>query len=102
MINSPNGPVQDNRPLEARPDVLTYTTPPLDHDLTITGAVSADLFASTSGTDSDFIVKLIDVYPEGAQKDAWNPDDGPKPGEYAQCKRYTRRAGYRQGNRKSR
>ena len=57
---------------------------PLDHDLTITGDVAAELFASTSGTDADFIVKLIDVYPENAQKNAWNPDAGPKPGQYAQ------------------
>ena len=42
------------------------------------------LIASTSGTDSDFVVKLIDVYPENAQKSAWNEEDGPKPGEYAQ------------------
>ena len=53
---------------------------PLDHDLTITGPLSADLFASTSGTDADFVVKLIDVYPEDAQKNAWDPDDGPAPG----------------------
>ena len=57
---------------------------PLDHDLTVTGRLAANLFASTSGTDSDFIVKLIDVYPENAQKNDWNPDDGPKPGQYAQ------------------
>ena len=57
---------------------------PLDHDLTVTGPLAADLFASTSGTDSDFVVKLIDVYPQNAQKNAWNPDEGPKPGQYAQ------------------
>src|SRR6185312_8927407 len=49
----------------------------------VTGALAVDLFASTSGTDSDFVVKLIDVYPENAQKDSWDPDSGPKPGEYA-------------------
>jgi predicted acyl esterase len=42
------------------------------------------LFASTSGTDSDFIVKLIDVYPENAQKNQWDANAGPKPGEFAQ------------------
>ena len=46
--------------------MLSYVSAPLDHDLTITGEVAADLFASTSGTDADFIVKLIDVYPENA------------------------------------
>ncbi len=57
---------------------------PLDHDLTITGPLAADLFASTSGSDSDFVVKLIDVFPQDAQKNAWKPEDGPKPGQYAQ------------------
>ena len=50
----------------------------------MTGELSADLFASTSGTDSDFVVKLIDVYPENAQPNPWNPDAGPQPGQYAQ------------------
>ena len=47
------------------------------------GQIAADLFASTSGTDADFIVKLIDVYPENAQPNGWNPEAGPRPGEYA-------------------
>jgi len=76
--------VADQRFVDHRPDVLSFVSEPLDHDLTITGPLAADLFASTSGTDSDFIVKLIDVYPEAAQKDAWNPDEGPKPGQYAE------------------
>ncbi len=76
--------VADQRFVDQRPDVLTFVSDPLDHDLTITGPIAADLFAATSGTDSDFIVKLIDVYPQDAQKNAWNPDDGPKPGQYAQ------------------
>jgi putative CocE/NonD family hydrolase len=56
--------VADQRFVDHRPDVLSYTTEPLDQDLTVTGELAATLFASTSGTDSDFIVKLIDVYPE--------------------------------------
>ena len=76
--------VADQRFVDHRPDVLTFVSAPLDHDLTITGAVAADLFASTSGTDSDFVVKLIDVYPENAQKNDWDPNAGPKPGQYAQ------------------
>ncbi len=76
--------VDDQRFVESRPDVVTFESAPLDRDITVTGPLSATLFASTSGTDSDFIVKLIDVYPEKAQKNAWNPDSGPKPGEYAQ------------------
>jgi uncharacterized protein len=42
------------------------------------------LFASTSGTDGDVIVKLIDVYPEDFEKPAWDPEKGPKPGQYGQ------------------
>ena len=76
--------VADQRFVDGRPDVLTFVSDVLDHDVTITGPVAANLFASTSGTDSDFIVKLIDKYPENAQKNAWNPDEGPKPGQYAQ------------------
>jgi predicted acyl esterase len=55
----------------------------LTTDLTITGPVSATLFASTSGTDADFIVKLIDAYPDNAEKPKWNPDAGPGAGEFA-------------------
>jgi hypothetical protein len=76
--------VADQRFVEHRQDVLSYISAPLDHDLTVTGQLQADLFAATSGTDSDFIVKLIDVYPENAQKNTWNADAGPKPHEYAQ------------------
>jgi putative CocE/NonD family hydrolase len=75
--------VADQRFVDGRPDVLTFVSAPLDHDLTITGEVSSDLFASTSGTDSDFIVKLIDVFPEDAQKNSWDVDAGPEPGQFA-------------------
>src|SRR6266567_3899262 len=75
--------VQDQRFVDGRPDVLTFVSAPLEHDLTITGEVAADLFASTSGSDADFVVKLIDVYPENAQPNRWDPDAGPAPGEYA-------------------
>ncbi len=47
-----------------RPDVLTYVTPPLTEPVRISGAPVANLVASTSGTDSDWVVKLIDVYPD--------------------------------------
>jgi uncharacterized protein len=56
--------VEDQTPYSKRPDIATWSTPPLDHDLTITGDVVADLFASTSGSDGDWVVKLIDVYPD--------------------------------------
>jgi putative CocE/NonD family hydrolase len=75
--------VADQRFVDGRPDVLTFVSAPLEHDLTVTGEVAANLFASTSGTDADFVVKLIDVYPEDAQKNAWDPEAGPEPGQYA-------------------
>ncbi len=56
--------VQDQRFVHLRPDVLSYETEALQEDLTIAGQVNAKLFASTTGSDSDWIVKLIDVYPE--------------------------------------
>jgi putative CocE/NonD family hydrolase len=74
----------DQRFVDHRPDVLTFVSAPLDHDVTVTGAVAAKLFASTSGSDSDFVVKLIDVFPDGAQKPAWSEDAGPAPGQFAQ------------------
>jgi putative CocE/NonD family hydrolase len=64
----------DQRFAEDRPDVAVWQTKPLESDLTIAGDVIADLFASTSGTDSDWIVKLIDAYPESV------PDDPPMGG----------------------
>ncbi len=56
--------VEDQRFVESRPDVLTWQTEPLQEDLKIAGDIVAELFASTTGTDSDWVVKLIDVYPE--------------------------------------
>jgi putative CocE/NonD family hydrolase len=76
--------VADQRFVDHRPDVVSFVSGPLQNDLTITGAVSAMLYGSTSGTDSDFVVKLIDVFPDNAAKAAWDEEAGPKPGEYAQ------------------
>jgi putative CocE/NonD family hydrolase len=59
----------DQRFAESRPDVAVWQTKPLESDVTVTGDVIADLFASTSGTDSDWIVKLIDVYPVNVPED---------------------------------
>jgi putative CocE/NonD family hydrolase len=56
--------VQDQRFLQGRTDVVSWQTEPLASELTIDGFVNAHLFASTTGTDSDFVVKLIDVYPD--------------------------------------
>lgn len=54
---------EDQRFAAQRPDVLVYKTGPLEEDLTIAGPIKVSLNVSTSGTDSDFVVKLIDVYP---------------------------------------
>ncbi|WP_353481626.1 CocE/NonD family hydrolase [Haliscomenobacter sp.] len=54
---------EDQRFVDGRPDVLSWETDVLENDVTITGKVIADLFASTSASDADWIVKLIDVYP---------------------------------------
>ncbi len=54
---------EDQRFAATRPDVLVYQTEPLDYDLTALGPISVDLKVSTSGTDSDFVVKVIDVFP---------------------------------------
>ncbi|WP_294329477.1 CocE/NonD family hydrolase [uncultured Sphingomonas sp.] len=59
---------EDQRFVDDRPDVLSYVTAPLENDLTVTGEVTAKLMAATSGTDSDFVVKLIDVFPENYEK----------------------------------
>jgi putative CocE/NonD family hydrolase len=56
--------MEDQRFVDGRPDVLTWETETLKEDVTVSGEIIAQLFASTSGTDSDWIVKLIDVYPE--------------------------------------
>ena len=61
--------VEDQRFVDNRPDVLTWETEPLKADMVIAGDIMAHLFASTSGTDSDWVVKLIDVYPESYPKD---------------------------------
>ena len=55
--------VEDQSFLDQRPDVLTWATPPLPEDVTIVGDILAQLYASSTGTDSDWIVKLIDEYP---------------------------------------
>ena len=56
---------RDQKEVEARPDVLVYSTPPLEQDLEVTGPVTLDLYASTSAADTDFTAKLVDVAPDG-------------------------------------
>jgi hypothetical protein len=63
--------VDDQRFASYRTDVLVYETEPLEEDVTIAGPIAPKLKIASSGTDSDFVVKLIDVYPE----DYPNPDN---------------------------
>jgi hypothetical protein len=56
--------VDDQRFVSSRPDVLVYQTEPLEEDVTIAGPIAPRLKIASSGTDSDFVVKLIDVYPD--------------------------------------
>jgi putative CocE/NonD family hydrolase len=61
--------VQDQRFVDQRPDVLTWQTEELGEDVTLAGQVTAKLFASTTGSDADWVVKLIDVYPQRFPQD---------------------------------
>jgi hypothetical protein len=65
--------VEDQRFAARRPDVLVYQTEPLTEDLRLAGPIEAKLQVSTTGTDSDWVVKLIDVYPDD------HPDPQPNP-----------------------
>ncbi|KAA2262689.1 CocE/NonD family hydrolase [Solihabitans fulvus] len=67
VLGSSFGPL-DNRSVEARPDVLTYTSAPLSAPVEVTGQLSAVLFAATTAADTDFVVKLSDVRPDGASR----------------------------------
>ena len=71
---------EDQRFAASRPDVLVYESDTLTEDVTISGNVMADLFVSTTGTDADFVVKLIDVYPGNAPNNS--PIAGTKMGGF--------------------
>ena len=62
------GGAYDQQVIEARSDVLCYTTPPLESDIEVTGPLTVTLFASTTATDTDFTAKLVDVEPRGAAR----------------------------------
>jgi putative CocE/NonD family hydrolase len=61
--------VDDQRFLNGRNDVVSWQTPPLTEDVSVAGQLTAHLFAATSGTDADWVVKLIDVYPDRYEAD---------------------------------
>ncbi len=77
---------EDQRFAASRPDVLVYKTEPLTEDITFAGPLRANLFVSTSGTDSDWVVKLIDVIP---------PDDPEKGGQQSLVRAQVFRGRYR-------
>jgi putative CocE/NonD family hydrolase len=78
--------VEDQRFAAARPDVLVYETQPLTADVTLAGPLEPRLFVSTTGTDSDWVVKLIDVYPNTFPDPDLNPA-GVRMGGYQQLVR---------------
>jgi len=87
---------EDQRFAATRPDVLVYATPPLDEDLTVAGPIRVSLKVSSSGTDSDFVVKLIDAYPfdypqPGQEQGAGRGRSGVRPPS-----NYVRMGGYQQ------
>ena len=63
----------DQRPIEARSDVLVYDTPPLEAPLTVVGPITVTLHVSSDAPDTDFTAKLVDVYPDGR---AFNVQEG--------------------------
>jgi uncharacterized protein len=78
--------VADQRFASTRTDVLVYETEPLEGDVTVAGPLTPSLFVSTTGTDSDFVVKLIDVYPANFPNNEPNPA-GVRMGGYQQLVR---------------
>lgn len=89
--------VGDQRFAAKRPDVLVYQTAPLEEDIAIAGPISPSLFVSTTGTDSDFVVKLIDVYPNDFPGIEPNPANIPMGGYQQLLRGKPFRAKYRNG-----
>ena len=69
----------DQRAIEARADVLVYTSAPLDDPIQITGSVYATLYVSSDAKDTDFTVKLVDVHPDGTPTISTTPSSRPLP-----------------------
>lgn len=86
--------VSDQRFAATRPDVLVYATERLEDDITLAGPVSPKLFVSTTGTDSDWVVKLIDVYP--AERSETPGAEGGGPATDIGPPVFVRLAGYQQ------
>jgi putative CocE/NonD family hydrolase len=71
-LEVPPGPF-DQEKVERRPDVLCYSTPPLERDIQVTGTIEVTLWVASSAVDTDFTAKLVDVFPDGT---AINLTDG--------------------------
>jgi len=66
LMNPLYGPgAKDQRPIEARADVLSYTTTPLAHDTEVTGPIAVTLWAASDAPDTDFVARLVDMHPDG-------------------------------------
>lgn len=90
--------VEDQQFVSGRKDLANFETPVLSNDVTVTGDVKADLFAATTGSDTDWVAKLIDVYPNGYQlmvaeeilrgryRNSFTSPEPVKPGEIAEYK----------------
>lgn len=75
-VVDPNGGVQgpyDQSPLETRKDILVYETEPLEKDVEVTGHIEVELFVSSSARDTDFVVRLLDVHPDGRAFNLMSP-----------------------------
>jgi putative CocE/NonD family hydrolase len=85
--------VDDQRFAARRPDVLAYQTEPLEEDVTVAGPIVASLSVSTTGTDSDWVVKLIDVYPDDypVQEGEWT-----RKTPWEEAPRHSKMGGYQQ------
>jgi len=70
-----SGP-QDQRAVEVRNDILVYTSAPLTKELEVTGPIKAEIWASSSAKDTDFVVKVTDVYPDGYSQNITPPLSG--------------------------
>ncbi|MFK0120871.1 CocE/NonD family hydrolase [Streptomyces sp. NPDC090994] len=74
----------DQRPVESRPDVLTFTTPPLEDDLPVIGRLTAHVWAASDAVDTDFVVRICDVFPDGR---SFNITDGVVRAHYREAHR---------------
>jgi predicted acyl esterase len=71
-----SGDARDQRAVEARDDVLIYSTPPLKDDLEVTGPIRLELYASSSAMDTDITAKFVDVWRMDSRKTSRTPSSG--------------------------